>query len=153
MISTPQNCSNLDIEDLYDNQELIPVLAAWHLKEWPNLSADRAELLLSRISDHVLPRTFVAFKNGKPVGFASLTQNNLPERTDLSPWLTSLLIAPEARKMGVGQALVAECISYAEKSGYKRFFLHTTEAPDFYRRLGWTEIDQVGNKIVFFRDC
>ena len=82
-----------------------------------------------------------------------LIANNLLERTDLEPWLTSLLIEPTARGQGVGQLLIGHCLRYVAAAGYSKLYLHTTEAPDYYRRLGWAEIDQAGKKIVFTMQC
>lgn len=139
--------------DLCQHPEFIPLLAEWHRAEWPEVVGCREELLRTRTSSDAIPKTFVAIKRLQPLGFASLTANNLPDRPDLAPWLTSLLVAPEARGQGVGQILIASCMRHVAAAGFAKLYLHTTEAPDYYRHLGWTEIDRIGQKIVFAKQC
>lgn len=138
--------------DLCQHPEFVPLLAEWHRTEWPEVAGCREELLRTRTSSGAIPKTFVAI-GPQPLGFASLTANNLPDRPDLAPWLASLLVAPEARGQGVGQMLIACCMRHAAASGFAKLYLHTTEAPDYYRRLGWTEIDRIGQKTVFSKQC
>lgn len=141
------------IYDLCRHTEFIQLLAAWHRMEWPEVVGCREELLRTRTSFDVIPKTFVAVGIGQqPLGFASLTAKNLPD-TDLGPWLTSLLIAPASRGRGVGQRLVEHCLRYAASAGFEKLFLHTVEAPDYYRRLGWVEVNRIGQKIVFEKQC
>jgi ribosomal protein S18 acetylase RimI-like enzyme len=62
------------------------------------------------------------------------------ERSDL-PELRLLSVAPEARGLGVGQALVDECVRRARASGAAALGLHTSEsmrvAIRMYRRMGF----------------
>jgi GNAT superfamily N-acetyltransferase len=58
-----------------------------------------------------------------------------------SPELRLLAVAPEARGMGVGQALVEECVRRARRMGAAELGLHTSrsmaDAMRMYRRMGF----------------
>jgi len=135
------------ILDLDQHQDLIPMLADWHKSEWPHLERDRIEMIKGRTSAESLPKTFIATTNS-PVGLASLIEKD-DERT---PWLSCLLVAPEARGKGIGKTLLDHCIKYASSLGYKKLFLHTTEAADYYHKLGWIKIDQIEQRAVFVKN-
>src|SRR6516225_6813335 len=60
---------------------------------------------------------------------------------DVSPWLTSLFVVPEHRRKGAGAVLVRAIEDQARQRGFSRLYLYTTEAVEFYARLGWTVLD------------
>lgn len=90
------NCG-IEIKLLAECREHIPILAKlWYeeiSRHWvPNASVDRAEQNLIKHSNlDVLPLTFVALSHDKPIGMASLREND-GIRPDLTPWLGSLVV-------------------------------------------------------------
>jgi ribosomal protein S18 acetylase RimI-like enzyme len=52
-----------------------------------------------------------------------------------------LVVAPEARGMGIGRALAEACIAHARRDGAPQFALHTSElmevALPMYERMGF----------------
>lgn len=146
------------IEDLENRPEQIQKLASWHLKEWPELAhQDRVDLIKPRSGKTLLPKTFMMVLDGggwheQTAGFVSLDHKTLLAGRCESPWLTTLLVGPEFRGKGVGRSLVQFCCEYVKKIGYSTLYLHTTEAPDFYRKLGWEqyEYDDTAGR-TFFR--
>ena len=56
--------------------------------------------------------------------------------------LRSIVTFPEAREHGFGGQVVAFLIGYARLRGINRVWLLTTTAADFFRELGFVEIDR-----------
>lgn len=54
--------------------------------------------------------------------------------------LRSLVVAPDWRGNGIGVALVARREAAARLAGVSAFYLLTTSAADFFRRLGYVDV-------------
>jgi GNAT superfamily N-acetyltransferase len=103
-------------------------------------------------SDAVMER-IVAEHRGEVVGSVMLFPPQVRAYGEISgaaqaPELRLLAVSPEARGLGVGRALVEECIRRARRMGARELGLHTSKsmavAMDLYRRMGfvrWPETD------------
>jgi amino-acid N-acetyltransferase len=56
--------------------------------------------------------------------------------------LRSLVVAPQHRSAGLGQALVARAESYARAQGARAIYCLTTTAEAFFRRRGYVDADR-----------
>ena len=109
---------------------------------WAGLDgAVRAALESDAATDRI-----VALHRGKIVGSVMLFPPQVQAYGDLSgaaqaPELRLLAVSPEARGLGVGRALVGECIRRARRMGARELGLHTSKsmatAMRLYRAMGF----------------
>lgn len=128
------------------------MIARWHWRDWNGGPLEfwiRCHAAEAR-SDGI-PRAWMAFVDGEPVGSVSLVQRNMNTRPDLSPWLAALWVRPEYRGKGIGAALTRRCEEEARRLKTDRLYLYTEVAAGFYARLGWTVVSEEeyeGNAVV-----
>jgi predicted N-acetyltransferase YhbS len=135
------------VDYLAECPQHIETLARWHFGEWgkwnpANDVAARSLKLQNYLRKDGVPLMFVAQAGGQPIGSAALVEQDLPERTDLSPWLASVFVDPAWRKQGVGRALVRRVMEEAARQGLAKFYLFTPDQQQFYESLGWTLLEQ-----------
>jgi GNAT superfamily N-acetyltransferase len=83
----------------------------------------------------------VALENDQLLGGAALAANDLPARPDLGPWLACVFIAPQARKRGLAEQLIAGICAEAKARGTARLYLHTHDRSDYYAKRGWQVVE------------
>lgn len=66
--------------------------------------------------------------------------------------IRSLAVDKEYQRMGIGKRLVRECLKEAESLGLKRVFALTYH-PEFFRRLGFVDIDKSSLPQKIWGDC
>ena len=125
----------------------MPTLAAWVADEWgavlPDVTfADLVTRFEAATMPGRIPETFVAQESGRPIGMASIVAQDMATRPDLSPWLASVYVIPEARRRGVGSALVRRAMDAMPTLRIARLYLFTPDQVAFYRRLGWEPLER-----------
>ena len=136
----------IEIVPLFDRTEFIPLVARWNWQEWSDLlPCDSCEAfaddLRARTRRDGVPITFIALDDGVPVGAASLIEDDLPTRPDLTPWFASLYVIPSQRGRGLGTMLVRHAVNMARTFGIETLYLYTPGQEAFYRRLGWEFVE------------
>jgi predicted N-acetyltransferase YhbS len=136
----------VDIELLADRPEFIPQLAQWHFHEWAYLRpgdsvTNRVRLLRERSGRTELPITFVASSGAELLGSAMLIHHDMDTRTQYTPWLAGVFVAPAHRGRGIGRALAEHVVREAAARGYPTVYLFTPSAQDFFSRLGWSIVE------------
>lgn len=66
--------------------------------------------------------------------------------------IRSLVVKNEFQKKGIGKNLVKKCIREANKFGVKKVFV-LTYIPDFFRKIGFKEIDKSKLPQKIWGDC
>lgn len=135
------------IDSLKNHPNVVPCLAKiWHellCKKWaPEISLEQAEQrFLTHLNDDTLPLTYVAFDQDKTIGMCSLREND-GIRSDLKPWLGSLVVDKAYQGQGIARLLIDEVKMKAKSMHYKSVYLLTFDPtlPDYYQRLGWNKI-------------
>ena len=114
--------------------------AAWH-HEFPSDTVqtylDQYRLAASK--PERLIEIYAAIDTGdKLLGVATLVDDDeLPDAPEPGPWLAAVFVTPDARKFGVGSALVDRVVTRARDLGHKKLFLYTEHAADWYLSKGW----------------
>jgi DNA-binding MarR family transcriptional regulator/GNAT superfamily N-acetyltransferase len=103
------------------------------------------EALVARIVADYAARTgpreaaWIAEVDGEPAGCVFCMRDD-----DQTARLRLLLVAPRARGLGIGGRLVAECVSFARKAGYREMVLWTNDVLTAARRI----YERTGFKLV-----
>lgn len=137
----------MEILNLADVPQCLELISGWHHKEWGYLNPGRTlEMRLvdmhKHLEGHNIPTTFVAITD-QVVGSAALIESDMPERPELTPWLASVFVAPDARKEGVGRALVQRVMQHASAVGVKTMYLYTPDRAHFYKHMGWRTMEEI----------
>ncbi len=137
----------LSIEYLSKHEEYMPVVAAWLIDEWGFLDpgftvAEAVKDFKTRFKPGGIPCTVIAFMNGKIAGTASLINDDMPERPDLSPWLASVFVAPVFRKKGIAGKMIDTITDEAAALGVSRLYLFTFGDTLFYSKRGWSMMSE-----------
>jgi GNAT superfamily N-acetyltransferase len=137
----------MQIGYLADHQEFIPTLARWHHEEWGYLRpGDSVEARVERLGAACgrieIPTVVIAFADSTLLGSAMLVAHEMDTRTEWSPWLAGVFVAPDHRRQGIGIELVRRVVQDASALGVRRLYLYSRRAESFYSRLGWSVVER-----------
>jgi GNAT superfamily N-acetyltransferase len=123
---------NLKIELLADYPEALPILKKLFESEWEPYygiegPGDAETDIKTSTNRTGLPIAVVAIVNGKVCGTAALKMESITTNPDYFPWLAGLLVAPEYRRQGIGEQLIAKIEDLAKQLGYKEIYVGTGE--------------------------
>jgi GNAT superfamily N-acetyltransferase len=89
--------------------------------------------------------TLIAVRDGRDVGMVRCARD---QTTNDTAWLISMWVAPEARRSGVGSALVDRVVEWARTNGIRRLLLDVAdgnaEAIALYQRKGFEPTGEAG---------
>ena len=128
---------------LADTPDLIPALAGFFEREWPDYWAARGEGGAER---HLSTGVWlVAMDDDAPIGVVSLRARAAPgdNQLHLMPALMGLLVDPAHRCKGVGGKLVEAAANLARARGDKRLYAAPIAAVRLVERQGWRAVDTI----------
>lgn len=138
---------DIKIAYLKEHPETIPTLAKiWHEvlgSVWlPDISIEQIEQgFYDDLNDSSLPLTLVALKGTQVIGAVSLYDND-ELRTDVTPWLESLVVEKAYQNQGVGKILVEKVKQKARDLHFRTLYLFAFEPNlvTYYKQLGFQSI-------------
>lgn len=148
------------IAPLSGHRDLLPLVAAWFVAEWPGWYGPGgrgdlwADLTAFAASERALPVGLLAFRDGRPVGAAALKAESIASHRHLSPWAAAGYVLPELRGQGIGAALLVGLVAQARALGYASVYCGTSSARSLLLRSGWQAIDSTlmeGEPLTVFR--
>jgi len=115
-----------------------------------------ADLTRKSLGLQPLPFCLVAHTDDMFHGTVSVILSDQAARPVYTPWIAALWVDPEARRHGIGAALVAEAVLRTISLGIPRVYLATRlQSRAFYEKRGWiTREEHVGddNLTILTRD-
>jgi N-acetylglutamate synthase-like GNAT family acetyltransferase len=136
------------ISDLRQRPQFLDTLADRIWQAWWRDSGHPLSLIFGRLRDENLntnpiPFALVAHDGEAFLGTASVIASDLAERPQWTPWIAAVWVEPEARRRGVGGALVNQATRDCFALGVGRAYLCArAELSAYYERLGWTPIER-----------
>jgi predicted N-acetyltransferase YhbS len=141
-----QSVRRIETFALHPSSPEISTCAKWRVEAFADLIETDIEAeqrsLEAFASDQTAQVALVAKLDGALAGTCLLVRSELQPCHPVSPWLAGLYVALEHRRQGVGSALVRAIEDQARQRGSRRLYLYTDSAIEYYKRLGWSTIDQ-----------
>jgi predicted N-acetyltransferase YhbS len=137
----------MQIDYLANHGHHLGELAKWQHAQFGylNLSVtleDRVGRLQHALQTNQLPISLVALSDDEQlVGAASILSATITHK-HLTPWLSSVVVAPEHRGKGIASALSLRALDEAARIGFETLYLFTPRNESLYARLGWRLIER-----------
>jgi GNAT superfamily N-acetyltransferase len=150
------------ISDLRQRPEFLDTVAdriwqVWWRETGHPLDYIAGRLRHENLNANPIPFALIAHDGAEFLGTSSVIEADLPERPQLTPWVAAVWVEPQARRCGVGAALVDRAAADCFALGVVRVYLCARrERAGFYQRLGWIAVEHdVGPHPldVFIRDA
>jgi N-acetylglutamate synthase-like GNAT family acetyltransferase len=153
--------SNLfTISDLRQCPKFFDMVADRIWQAWWQPNGYPLDYISTRLRENMearpIPFALVAHDGEKFLGTSSVIASDLEERPQLTPWVAAVWVEEDARRRGVGAALVNRAAQDCFALGVSRAYLCARpRMTRFYEALGWTVVERkVGphRLNVFIRD-
>lgn len=92
-----------------------------------------------------LPLTLIVtnLESDHPVAMGSLWESDGMEWPEKTPWIASIYTLYRYRGLGLAKNLIKRLEEEAQKIGFQEVYLQSGSAANFYRNLGYKEIETV----------
>jgi len=116
-----------DIADLRQRPEFFDAVADRIWQAWWKPHGHPLAYIRDRLRENMepgpIPLALVAHEDGHFLGTASVIASDLAERPQLTPWVAAVWVEPQARRRGVGAALVYRAAQACFALGIDRAYL------------------------------
>ena len=119
--------SEIQIESLVSHKDLIPTITHWYLAAFgtkETTTEQCEEILKNRLNTNGLNCCLLAFIKCEVVGTVSLTANDIPTKSELSPCVTHLFVSEKYRGQNVGQSLVEYAEQKLKDMNFEKAYLY-----------------------------
>ena len=148
------------ISDLRQRPDFFDTVADRIWRAWWQPNGYPLDYIRTRLRENLeptpIPLALVAHDGERFLGTSSVIESDLEERPQFSPWVAAVWVEEDARRRGVGAALVNRAARECFALGIARIYLCARpQMTGFYEGLGWTIIERdVGphHQDVFVRD-
>ncbi|RCW79280.1 acetyltransferase (GNAT) family protein [Halanaerobium sp. DL-01] len=145
----------MNIEYLADRENDISKVVDWLYEQWGHNYEYGIDVWEKRVNNRLnkekIPTTFIAIVDDEAVGTASIVENDMNTRKDLSPWLADVFVLESYRNRKIATKLIERILKEAKIIGIEKLYLYTREAEGFYVKKNWKIIDIVdyyGDKVT-----
>ena len=138
----------IQIADLLDVPEALPVVGGWIHEEWGGFSGRTLEQTFSRFREGIirgrLPITLLALRGREPLGLATLREKDSVDwYPGVMPWICNVYVKKEARGQGLASKLCRALEPLAGDLGFSILYLATELEDSLYKRIGYEIFHQL----------
>jgi N-acetylglutamate synthase-like GNAT family acetyltransferase len=135
------------ISDLRQRPEFFDTVATRIWRAWWKEDGHPLGYIAGRLRENIemtpIPFALVAHDGETFLGTASVIASDLAQRPQFTPWVAAVWVEPQARRHGIGAALVDRATRDGFALGFGRLYLCARPARSgYYERLGWTVIER-----------
>jgi N-acetylglutamate synthase-like GNAT family acetyltransferase len=135
------------ISDLRQRPEFFDHVADRIWRAWWKADGHPLDYISGRLRENLnatpIPFALVAHDGGTFLGTTSVIASDLAERPQLSPWVAAVWVEAQARRRGVGAALVDRATLDCFALGLSRAHLCARpQRAGYYERLGWIPVER-----------
>lgn len=150
----------LKIYNIQEKQEYLREVATLTQKEWgrkTNSKEEFEEKVNKKIAkiinnlDNPLYCKLILLDDDTLIGFISIFPTDGDERTDLSPWYSTMFVKKDYRGNGYSKLLNDAILEEAKKRGFKKLYLKTNLV-NYYEKFGAKFMEHLknGEKLYYF---
>lgn len=141
------NARKFSISDLRDKPEFAAQVSDRVWNAWWRGQGVSFEFIKGLVNENFassgIPLALVAHDDGVFLGTASVIESDVEARPQYTPWVAAVWVDDDARKSGVGSALVRAGAEAAFKQGFETVYLCAKpRLTDYYEGMGWRKIEE-----------
>lgn len=139
--------ASFSISDLRQRPDFFDTVADRIWRAWWKEDGHPLGYIAGRLRENIeiapVPFALVAHNGETFLGTASVIASDLAQRPQFTPWVAAVWVEPQARRHGIGAALVDRATRDGFALGFGQLYLCArAQRSGFYERLGWMVIER-----------